>query len=274
MGSIYANGNGTIKGAVDIARDWLGYKEGKNNWTKMAEVLDACGYYQPQNKQNIAWCATFVNFCLLEASTPEDRPNTKRKFDAQNYQFQPSNNNYSAKASLHADYFKKKGKFFTDDSKSQTGDVIYFYVDGSIGHMGIVEKHEGTTITTIEGNAGDCIQRKWYDEGSPKIAGYGRPSYDALYAPKAEDSEPSTTVPSELEEKKSDSLIVTTKVDPLTIRSAPSTNSMALGSIPKGTELKTDTYCNGDFVHGDNTWFKVTYKGVTGYVAGYYLTRT
>lgn len=279
MGSIYANGNGKIKGAVDIARDWLGYKEGDNNWTKMSEVLDSCGYYTPQKKQNVAWCGSFVNFCLLEASTPDSRPNSERKYDAQNYQYQPSKNNYSASASLHADYFKKKGKFFTDDSEAQTGDVIYFYVGESIGHMGIVEKHEGTTITTIEGNAGDCVQRKWYDEGSPKIAGYGRPSYDALYLEdenppvKEETKKPEASKPNKIVEKKSDKLRVDTESDPLTMRVAPNTRSASVGRIPKGTTLTELAVTNGEFVHGDNTWFRVNYNGTTAWVSGYYLTR-
>lgn len=277
MGSIYANGNGAIKGAVDIARDWLGYKEGANNWTKMSEVLDACYYYTPQKKQNVAWCGTFVNFCLLEASTPEDRPNKERKYDAQNYQYQPAKNNYSASAELHAGYFKSAGKFFTDHKKAQTGDVIYFYVDGSIGHMGIVEKVEGSVITTIEGNAGDQVQRKWYDFGSSKIAGFGRPSYDGLYyggekpANKAEPTKPETTTNKITTTSKN--LRVDTQSSPLTMRVAPNTRAASVGSIPKGTTVKELAVTNGEFVHGDNTWFRVNYNGVTAWVSGYYLTR-
>lgn len=265
MGSIYA------ESAVQIARDWLGYKEGTNNWTKMAEVLDDCGYYSPQKKQNIAWCATFVNFCLLEASIPDSRPNTERKYDAQNYQYQPSKNNYSAGAEEHAGYFKKAGKFFTEHNKAQVGDVIYFYVDGKIGHMGIVEKHEGTTITTIEGNAGDCVQRKWYDEGSPKVAGYGRPSYDGLTVPIVE--KPATKAKKTKAAPKSDKLKVATESSTLTLRVAPNTRAASLINIPKGTTLTELAVTNGEFIHGDNTWFRVAYNGYTGWCAGYYLTR-
>ena len=43
--------------------------------------------------------------------------------------------------------------------------------------------------------------------------------------------------------------------------------------IPKGEKIYSTTFKNGSFVNGDNTWFQVTYNGVTGWVAGYYLER-
>ena len=169
MGSIYA------KDVIEVAKSYIGYHEGPNNWTVFAQVLDACGYYAPQTKQNVAWCATFCNFCVLKAAIPEDRDDEEKKWDAQNFMYQPGYNNYSASAALFAGYFKNAGAFYDEPEK---GDMIFFKMsDGNIGHVGIVEDTDGC-ITTIEGNAADQVQRKWYDYGDSRIAGFGRPSYD------------------------------------------------------------------------------------------------
>ena len=261
MGSIYASD------AVKIANDWIGYKEGTNNWTKMAEVLDDCGYYSPMKKQNVAWCATFVNFCLLQAALPYDRSNESKKYDAQAYQFQPNKNNYSAGAKEHAGYFKSAGKFFTDHSKAQMGDIIYFNVSGSIGHVGIVEEVSANMITTIEGNAGDMVQRKWYDKGDKKIAGFGRPSYDGLYAPKTEKTEPVKTEDKKEGPKKAssfdDRMRPWTEVKVIAdggipLRSAANQTSSVLITVPKGEVLKVSGFL-GDYGF-------TSYGAYTGYV--------
>lgn len=44
----------------------------------------------------------------------------------------------------------------------EVGDMIFFDRGSGISHVGIVEDIDGC-ITTIEGNAGDMVQRKWYD---------------------------------------------------------------------------------------------------------------
>ena len=72
MGSLYA------KDLIQIARDWIGYEEGDNNWNIFADVLDKCGYFSPQTKQNVAWCAIFCDFCALQAAIPQDRANIEK----------------------------------------------------------------------------------------------------------------------------------------------------------------------------------------------------
>lgn len=184
MGSIYA------KDVIKIAEDNIGYHESGNNWTIFAQVLDDCGYYAPQTKQNVAWCATFCNYCMLKAAIPEDRDDDSKKYDAQNYMYQPSYNNYSASANLMANYFKNTGEFYDEP---EVGDMIFFKMpDGTIGHVGIVEDIDGC-ITTIEGNAGDQVQRKWYDYGDYRIAGFGRPSYDGYEPDPGPGPEPQPT---------------------------------------------------------------------------------
>ena len=171
MGSLYA------KDLIQIARDWIGYEEGNNNWNIFADVLDKCGYFSPQTKQNVAWCAIFCDFCALQAAIPQDRANTEKKWDAMYFLYQTTPN-YSAGVKEFAQYFKDNGAFKTSDPKP--GDMIIF---NNYSHVGIIEDVDNGIITTIEGNAGNMVQRKWYDVDNSSITGYCSPRYDGLEAP-------------------------------------------------------------------------------------------
>ena len=61
----------------------------------------------------------------------------------------------------------------------QAGDLIFFDWgnDGSIDHVGIVEKCENGTVYTVEGNSGDACKQQSYPVGSSSIYGYGCPAY-------------------------------------------------------------------------------------------------
>lgn len=177
MGSLYA------KDVISKAADYIGYHEGPNNNNWFADVLDDCNYFAPQKKQNVPWCAVFCDCMCLLAALPSDRDNDSKKYDAQYFLYQPSYNNYSASAALFAGYFKNAGAWYDYPEK---GDMIFFQdAAGAIVHVGIVEDTDGS-ITTIEGNAGDQVQRKWYDYGNARIAGFGRPRYDGYEQPTAE----------------------------------------------------------------------------------------
>ncbi len=285
MGSVYADG------VIKILNDWLGYEEGDNNWTIFADVLDKCGYYAPQKKQHVAWCGIVQDFATLQAALPYDRSNESKKYDAHYVQYQPDTNCYSAGAKERADYYKKAGAWFADQSKCQMGDEIFFNVSGKIGHVGRVEAHEGKVITTLEGNAGNILQRKWYDEGNSSIAGFGRPRFDGLYTPKAETKDtpadmptptPSESAPSKPNESNpADNstgfvydtwrFVVATETDALNIRIAPNTKSATVGTIPKGTPIECHYYTHGEKVNNSDTWYRVCYNGVNGWVAGIYL---
>ncbi len=58
---------------------------------------------------------------------------------------------------------------------------------------------------------------------------------------------------------------------PLNIRQQPTARSADIGDIPEGTCLKvlakTDS---GQSIRGNSTWYKVNYRGVTGWISGYY----
>ena len=66
--------------------------------------------------------------------------------------------------------------------RQKHGDIIFFdwadSNDGQADHVGIVEKVEGSTIYTIEGNAStDICKQKEYNINSNVILGYGTPIY-------------------------------------------------------------------------------------------------
>ena len=74
--------------------------------------------------------------------------------------------------------FKKKG-IWLGVVRPQSGDIIVFdwKKDGWTDHIGIVEKIEGNTITTIEGNTQKRVARRTYLYNDWRIAGYARPKY-------------------------------------------------------------------------------------------------
>lgn len=166
----------TSKELLKIAAAEIGYKEkqsnsdlddpganaGDANYTKYARDLHAAGYYQA-SKQGYAWCDMFVDWCFLQLCGSKEK--------AEDMICQTGL--YGAGCEWSARYYREQGRFFTSDPKP--GDQIFF---NNYAHTGIVEKINGITITTIEGNTSNQVARRTYAIGSSSIDGYGRPKYD------------------------------------------------------------------------------------------------
>ena len=101
----------------------------------------------------------------------------------------------------HIQIFKKKGIWQQDGSVTPEPGWIITYNwddgtqpnDGFADHIGIVEKVEGNTITTIEGNTGNggVVARKTLKVANGNIRGYAIPNYkEAAAAPKKEQTKP------------------------------------------------------------------------------------
>lgn len=97
----------------------------------------------------------------------------------------------------HIQLFKKKGIWQEDGSVTpQPGWIITYNWDdgtqpndGFADHIGIVEKVQGNTITTIEGNTGNggVVARRTLKVANGNIRGYAIPKYaNAAVAPKTE----------------------------------------------------------------------------------------
>ena len=110
----------------------------------------------------VEWCACFTSWCADQCGYLES--------------------GIIPKFSLCSDgvnWFKGKGQWQDRNYEPQAGDIIFFDWgnDGSIDHVGIVEKCENGTVYTVEGNSGDACRQQSYPVGSSSIYGYGVPAY-------------------------------------------------------------------------------------------------
>lgn len=168
------------KKVIDLAVSELGYREkasnsnlddktanaGGANWTKYARDLDRTNWYNG-GKNGYAWCDIFYDWLFYKCfGDPLGR----------NMLCQPIGS-AGAGCLYSAQYYKSAGRWHTNSP--QPGDQIFFtYSPGEYSHTGLVEKVNGDTVTTIEGNTSDSVGRRNYNIGSPQIAGYGRPNWD------------------------------------------------------------------------------------------------
>ena len=172
-----------IKRVLAIARNEIGYPEkasnaqlddpqanaGHGNFTKYARDLDRIPGFYNTPKQGAMWCDVWYDWVQVAAFGPEL---------AKQLLCQP-NGSAGAGCSFSMSYYQQHGQFHVSDP--QPGDQIFFtYRPGEISHTGIVEKVEGGTVTTIEGNTSDMVARRSYSIGDSRIAGYGRPDWSLV----------------------------------------------------------------------------------------------
>lgn len=172
-----------IKRVLAIARNEIGYPEkasnaqlddpqanaGHGNFTKYARDLDRIPGFYNTPKQGAMWCDVWYDWVLVAAFGPEL---------AKKLLCQPDRS-AGAGCSFSMAYYQQHGQFHVSDP--QPGDQIFFtYRPGEISHTGIVEKVEGGTVTTIEGNTSDMVARRSYPIGDSRIAGYGRPDWSLV----------------------------------------------------------------------------------------------
>ena len=133
----------TAKQTMDVARKQIGYTEGPNNDNKYGRSFGA-------NHQS--WCAIFCWWCGMRAAEIHKTLN-------------PIAKNASA-AYIQEDTVKRGGKWIlkktTSEKKKKNalkmlkeGDIISFdfgVKDNYRDHVGLVERVQGNTIITIEGN--------------------------------------------------------------------------------------------------------------------------
>ena len=172
-----------ISKVLAIARAEVGYQEknsssglddhkanaGSGNYTKYARDLDRIPGFYNGPKQGYAWCDVFYDWLLVAAFGPAR---------AKRLLCQPDNS-AGAGCLYSASYYQQHGQFHLTDP--QPGDQIFFtYRPGEISHTGIVEKVDGETVTTIEGNTSDMVARRTYQLGDSRIAGFGRPDWSLV----------------------------------------------------------------------------------------------
>ncbi|MEY8392737.1 lysozyme family protein [Lachnospiraceae bacterium 45-W7] len=142
--------SGGNQAIVEVALTQLGNEGGQTYWS----------WYGFNGR--VEWCACFVSWCADQCGYLES--------------------GIIPKFSLCSDgvnWFKGKGQWQDKNYEPQTGDLIFFDWgnDGSIDHVGIVEKCENGTVYTVEGNSGDACKQQSYPVGSSSIYGYGVVAY-------------------------------------------------------------------------------------------------
>ena len=136
-------GNGQI---VSVALTQLGNEGGQKFWS----------WYGFDS--HVAWCACFASWCGDQAGLIESGK--------------------MPKFSLCDDgiaWFQSKGKWKSRGYSPAPGTLIFFdwNGDGTPDHVGIVEKTEGSTVYTVEGNSSDAVNQRSYDINNGTIMGYG-----------------------------------------------------------------------------------------------------
>ena len=144
-GGLFAGlfGNGQL---VTIAKSQLGNEGGQKFWS----------WYGFDS--HVAWCACFASWCGDQAGLIESGK--------------------MPKFSLCDDgiaWFQGKGKWKSRGYSPAPGTLIFFdwNGDGTSDHVGIVEKIEGSTVYTVEGNSSDAVNKRSYDINNGTIMGYG-----------------------------------------------------------------------------------------------------
>ncbi|NBI73244.1 CHAP domain-containing protein [Clostridiaceae bacterium] len=142
--------SGGNQAIVEVALTQLGNEGGQPYWS----------WYGFDGR--VEWCACFVSWCSEQCGYLES--------------------GIIPKFSLCSDgvnWFKGKGQWQDKNYEPQAGDIIFFDWgnDGSIDHVGIVEKCENGTVYIVEGNSGDACRQQSYPVGSSSIYGYGCPNY-------------------------------------------------------------------------------------------------
>lgn len=152
----------TVEEVLKIASEEIGTGENPrgSNMTKYGAAYGMNG---------VSWCAQFVWWVMNKAGVEHIK---------------------SAYTPSVADWYRSKGRGFSDDKQAKRGDIVLFDFPDSlhrIQHIGFVVENTGSSLMCIEGNTsagssgsqdnGDGVYRKPRDYGSAVY--YGRPFYAA-----------------------------------------------------------------------------------------------
>ena len=143
METAFGDGNEDI---VLTAEKELGNKGGKRFWK----------WYGFDSR--VEWCACFVSWCADKSGLIQQGQVPK-----------------FADCRVGMNWFKKQNRWMKRGAAPKPGWIIFFDWgnDGSIDHVGIVERSDGSTVHTIEGNSRNMVRRKSYSIKSKIIEGYG-----------------------------------------------------------------------------------------------------
>lgn len=142
--------SGGNQAIVEVALTQLGNVGGQPYWS----------WYGFEGR--VEWCACFVSWCADQCGYLDS--GIIPKFSL---------------CSDGVDWFKGNGQWQDKNYEPSAGTIIFFDWDGdgTIDHVGIVEKCENGVVYTVEGNSGDACKQQQYPVGGGSIYGYGVPAY-------------------------------------------------------------------------------------------------
>ena len=198
------------KPTCDYAIAQIGMPCGKTN--KYSEEMDAIDFYNFPKNGVANSCKIFVDNCVLHGCTDptyEDDPEGA-KWTALYMLNEPSSDNDGAGCAQSVRMFQSMGEWYTDPQEFERGDEIYFKRNSAVSksnplgvyHTGIIvdwgtfdelDGEDGFKVvegnTTYNGESG-MVGVKFYTFGDSRIAGAGRPRYDAWAEDESTDTEP------------------------------------------------------------------------------------
>lgn len=295
----FADGEGTaiskdqINDLIKTAKGELGYKEGRNNYTKY-------GVWYSSATKNAPWCAIFICWCAYQVGISESIiPRFSFCYNG-------------------ITLFHNLGVWKDRDSYTpKPGDIIFFRSEeakSASDHVGIVISVDSQKVYTIEGNSSDAVSERSYDLTDKYIVGYASPKYIPAQTTSSTDTTTSTTsttatsvtgtsattssstttktTTTESTSKTTNSTTATSTTVTTTTTKAPTAptvdkeilsitasvvnlrseakiSSNRLDMVKKGdtfNEFESTTDANGE------KWYKITVDGKTGYILGKYAS--
>lgn len=232
---------------VNKASEYIGYKEGPNN-ESIFGIWAGC--------PNQPWCAAFVSYITNAVGVSQD---IVKKFINCNQGY---------------NWFNSKGLTKNNIYKPMPGDIMFMDWDPANGdgteHVGFVEKVEGNTIVTIEGNRSNMVKRGYYQIGGSNIYGYALPQYES--------QEGSCNVSGE---EVLETVTVQVKSS-LRIRTGPGTNYDIVGALYNGNTVNIYEIKDNWGRINDSQWICLDYTThnttgntvTTTYPLGMYIVNT
>ena len=255
---------------LDLAKRQIGYKEEYINCTKYSRFFDVEAWKWFNTKKNgnpakkvagTEWCAIFICWLFAQAETLGPK-------QALSFLGCPApKNNCAAGCGYLYDYMKAKG-YKSDIKNVKPGDIVFFKSGSKCSHVGIAESVSNGKVITIEGNKDNQVKRVTHNISSNIYFGVMSPDWSKAHfykqqeapAPAPIPEAPKPEVPSTYQMK------VTTKVDPLRLRSYASCVAPVICLMKKGSIVTYLGSASGD-------WLKVKYKTMIGYAHKSYLTK-
>lgn len=161
---------------VALFQSWVGLKESDGSHKKIIDIYNSQAVLPRGYKLTYKdpWCAGTVSAASVHLGYTDIIPT-------------------ECSCTKMIELFKKLGSWVESDAYiPKAGDIIFYDWDDSgkgentkqPDHVGVVEKVSGSTITVIEGNKNNAVERRTIAVNGKYIRGYGVPKYDAEPAEK------------------------------------------------------------------------------------------